>query len=184
MKLRLDARKDAISNMLHDARTLRSRYGPSSTIPESELLHELSNAARNYAERARKLNGPTVYLTTTIPFRSPSHQELEHDDASQFIGAMSYALRINKLAPLKTCMKFKHEYLLASIANSVRQIDTLTDEILVAHRELNDTIPEQYDDPGRQITMTEEEFLFSQNLYKKAGTAEWKEEFSTAASRT
>ena len=172
--VRVDAisvRKIASSDMLEDVKTLCSKYDTSCTYEESKLLDQLSRATEKYADRAQKVNGPTVDLITT-GVGGESHRGLEHADASQFMGAMSYALRITKLDPLTASSTFNQgNHLINSISDSVLEIETATNNILFAHQELDDTGKEQYGVPARRISMTQEELWDAQLLYKKAVVA-------------
>jgi hypothetical protein len=172
--VRVDAisvRKNAISDMLKDVKTLCSKYETNCTYEESKLLDRLSPAAERYADRAQRVNGPTVDLITT-EMNGESHDKLEHADASHFMGAMSYALRKTKLDPLLVSPTFEHKHLIRSIADSVLDIETATDKILFAHQELGDTKEDRNDNLGQEIRMGGEELWEAEVLYKHAVAAE------------
>ena len=198
----ISVRQKAISDMLRDVKALCSMYETNCTYVESKKLFRLSQAAKRYAARAQKVNGPMVNLITT-GVGGKSHQGLDHYEASEFMGAMSYALRHNNLDPLTASPTFKQgNSLITSISDLVRDVETATNTILFAHQELNDTGEEQCDDPkgsismielddaGEEqcddpkggISMTEEELCDAQLLYMRAVAAERRREKSVAAS--
>jgi hypothetical protein len=167
------ARENAISEMLGDTEALCGKFETNCTYEQSNELFRLSKATEKYADRARKVNGPTVDLINT-EMNGESHDKLEHADASQFMGAMSYALRKTKLDSLLVSPTFEHKDLIRGIADSLLTIETATNKILFAHQELGDTKEDRDGDLEGEIRMGGEELWEAESLYKKAVAAEWR----------
>ena len=178
-----DERNHAISDMIRDLNTLSDKHKSTYTHSGSDHLCQLSQAAKTYAEQAVNVNGPTVDLITT-GIGGVSHHGLEHDDASRFMGAMSYYPRKTHLEPLAASSTFGHEDLVGSIADAVLKIETSTDKILFAHQELDDTGEEQYGDPKRMLYIPEVTLWRAEHVYNMALAEERRKENSMAASRT
>jgi len=158
-------REKAISNMFEDIKTLDNKYESNGTREDPERLSHLSGAAQNYAERARKVNGPTVDLIT-VSQNGLFHDGMQHDQASRFMGEMSYHFRKTQLEPLAVSSTFKNEDLIGSIADSVHNIETSTNKILFAHQQLGDTGEEQCGNLDRRIFILDLELRDAENLYE------------------
>jgi len=162
------ARDGAILAMRRDLRSLKQNFGGAFTNGEGAELHFLTSAVKTYADRAQIVGGLPVELVTIGDEGVSQSRLLDREGCSQFMGAMSLALRKAHLEPLGSIASFDQP-ILDRIADSVIAIEHTADDLLVALQKLDDI-----DENSKQesytprITMSDVEYREANSLYQSA----------------